>query len=156
MSDLSSFDRIQPNEPEPENESPEMAVIKELRTALNKELKESKRLRAELAQVSAERDEMLRRIGANETATLLTKVVEAQCLETAKVAADRDTLSRRVVVLEKALGKLLGRAAVRAVLQATMSQESLDEINALLPLTPSQPPTATEGESHQRTLATPK
>jgi len=45
-------------------------------------------LRAQLAAVTAERDEMLRRIGANETAQLLTEAVKKQCEETARLTAE--------------------------------------------------------------------
>lgn len=47
-------------------------------------------LRAQLATITAERDEMLRRIGANETAQLLTQAVEAQCKRSAELEAERD------------------------------------------------------------------
>lgn len=61
------------------------------------------RLNVELAQAREENAEYLRRIGAGETAELLTKAVEAQCLETARIQAkltaaesERDTALARL------------------------------------------------------------
>ncbi len=49
-------------------------------------------LRQQVETLTAERDEMLRRIGANETAQLLTKAVEVQCQATLDAIAEREEL----------------------------------------------------------------
>lgn len=81
--------------------------------------------------LTAERDEMLRRIGANETAQLLTQAVQKQCEETQRIAADREHI-REWAIRCQAETEHQARLAMEARAERNAEREARKELAAAL------------------------
>jgi len=100
-------------------------------------------LRAKFAAVTAERDEMLRRIGANETAQLLTQAVQKQCEETLRwkekaEQADADAkaseMMLRQVCDERDAAKAICQHSTGSAIHAITCVHHTDAERAALPV----------------------